>query len=138
MDRIFQGFQALVASSFPKTCRCCGKVYPDVASFFEETRSLGRGSDIRPSETDDGEPELMLFRNCSCGSTLMEDFAERRDTSEQGRLRRALFAELKGVLVRRGFAEAEAHDELLKVIHGEPSEKLSALGISLVPMAMPG
>ncbi|MCK9987662.1 MAG: hypothetical protein AzoDbin1_04134, partial [Azoarcus sp.] len=43
----------------------------------------------------DGQVIVELFRNCVCGSTLMDCFRDRRDTSEAGLRRRARFGELK-------------------------------------------
>lgn len=119
--------QPLEHESFPKHCTNCGKVYHDEIQFFQETSSIPhKRSDIRPVE-DDPEVEniyLEVYRNCSCGSTLMERFHSRRDLSEAGLERRAAFEHMLGNLELAGVPREEARQSLLRLIRlfCEPEE----------------
>ncbi|MCG7870564.1 MAG: hypothetical protein N0C81_01335 [Candidatus Thiodiazotropha lotti] len=80
-----------------------------------------------PEEGDD--PIVELYRNCSCGSTLMEFFSDRRDTSEIGLRRRHLFDELLAQLVEMGIASEEARNELKLFLRTGESHRLQKMGI---------
>lgn len=122
---LLAGLRALAESSFPKRCGTCGKVYESVADYVTQTDNLASGrSGLKQSQDDDGQTIIELFRNCSCGSTLMDFFSDRRDLSEAGEKRRRRFDELLAYLADRGLDRAVARAELLKVTHGQPSEIL--------------
>ncbi|MGC8657805.1 MAG: hypothetical protein ACP5U1_01910 [Desulfomonilaceae bacterium] len=54
---------------FPKRCRTCGKKYPSLYDYIHETESKGQSmEDV--TETF-GRPFTMIYRNCSCGNTLV-------------------------------------------------------------------
>ena len=77
---------------FPKYCGCCGKAYLTPEDFLEQTQPLrSQQSSLKEDETEDGQLIVDVFRNCACGSTLMDEFQSRRDTSLEGRLRRAQY-----------------------------------------------
>ncbi|MFT6731877.1 MAG: hypothetical protein ACJAS9_000050 [Polaribacter sp.] len=78
---LFDDHIALEHSSFPKKCKTCGKVYESVDEFTENTKLINGNSGLKSSEGDDGETILELFRNCKCGSTLLDFFADRKDMS---------------------------------------------------------
>jgi hypothetical protein len=125
---LIRGLKALAASSFPKNCRCCGRTFADVADYVMQTEAMPNGHNgLKQSLDDDGTIIIDLFRNCPCGSTLMDSFLNRRDASEQGEVRRQRFAELMVYVVGRGLTESTARLELIKVLRGEPSEILSAI-----------
>ncbi|MDP2809295.1 MAG: oxidoreductase [Rhodocyclaceae bacterium] len=126
MDRtLLAGLRALAESSFPKRCGTCGRVYADVADYVTQTASISAGrSGLKQSRDDDGETIIELFRNCTCGSTLMDFFSDRRDLSNAGEQRRRRFDELLVYLAGRGLDRAVARADLLKVTHGLPSEIL--------------
>jgi hypothetical protein len=119
--------QPLEHESFPKHCSNCGKVYHDEIQFFQETSSIPhKRSDIRPVKDD---PEvrniyLEVYRNCSCGSTLMERFHSRRDLSEAGLERRAAFEDMLSKLELAGLPRQDARQSLLRLIRlfCEPEE----------------
>ena len=67
------------------------------------------------------------FRNCPCGSTLMDYFATRRDMSAAGRARREKFEELLNYLIQSGLDAEVAHAELIKATRGEKSEILAKM-----------
>ncbi len=122
---LLAGLKALAASAFPKRCANCGRVYPDEAAYLNETLPVSAAtSGLKSSEDDDGSTIVELFRNCACGSTLLDFFNDRRDDTEAGERRRARFGELLTYLTDRGLAPAEARNELRKVMRGEPSEVL--------------
>lgn len=122
---LYEGLKALAETSFPKRCNSCGRVFAVPSDFVAETVRVGSGaSGLKQGQEDDGRRVVELYRNCPCGSTLMGAFDDRRTLSEPAARRRERFDELLELLERRGVPRAEAREELLKVVHGEPSEKL--------------
>jgi hypothetical protein len=127
-DELFRGLRALAESAFPKRCVSCGRTYETAAQFLAETQALVPGrTGLKQSVDDDGHDLVEVYRNCVCGSTLMEFFSDRRDTSEAGLRRRERFGELLDYLVRSGVERAVARQELLKVVHGGNSELLRTI-----------
>lgn len=122
---LFADLQALANTAFPKRCNTCGRVFHTPEEFVRETESIHGVSGFKSSCDDDGRPVVELFRNCPCGSTLMDAFRDRRDTSEVGMRRRAKFGELMDRLEARGLSRDVARAELLKVLRGEGSELLA-------------
>ncbi|MBU0996392.1 MAG: oxidoreductase [Proteobacteria bacterium] len=120
----YKGLQALSDSSFPKKCSTCGKIYDNVHDYLALTKAIGRSSGLKESLDDDDKPLVELFRNCVCGSTLMDVFNNRRDLSPAGLKRRQKFEELLNRLTNNGFAAQTARDELLKIMRGEGSDLL--------------
>ena len=119
---LLDGLQALLESAFPKTCRACGRVYRTAEEFATATAPPGNHpTGLKQAENDDGSVILECFRNCICGSTLMDEFADRRDVSTHGTLRRRRFDDLIDQLAARGVERALARSELKKVLRGEPS-----------------
>lgn len=129
---ISQGLQALSDSAFPKECSRCGRRYDSPDDFVRDSQPPYNGSGFKPDYDEDEEtPVLQLFRNCECGSTLMDFFSDRRDMSEQGRKRRQLFGELLDALEQQGLPPEEARPELRKLMNGEHSERLEAMGAGI-------
>lgn len=124
---LFAGLTALAESSFPKRCNNCGRSYPDVASFIAQTRGIEGHSGLKAARGDAGESMVELYRNCVCGSTLLDFFNDRRDLTDEGATRRARFGELLLYLESRGISQHLARLELLKVLNGESSQVLSEL-----------
>jgi hypothetical protein len=126
--KLLAGLRALVASSFPKRCANCGAVYEDADDYVRRTAPISSTrSGLKQSADDDGRTIVELFRNCACGSTLMDSFGDRRDPSAAGGVRRQRFSELLDHLVGAGLEAAVARTELLKWIRGEGSAILSRL-----------
>lgn len=124
---LYSGLQELAASAFPKRCPACGRSYRDAADYVAQTLHVANGSSgLKQAVDDDGQVIVELFRNCVCGSTLMDSFRNRRDCSEAGQRRRTRFAEVLATLVARGIERSQARTELLKVLRGEPSPILKA------------
>lgn len=129
---LFEGLQALTDSAFPKQCSRCGRQYDSPDDFVRHSRAPGgNGTGLRTSHDDGETPIVELFRNCECGSTLMDFFNDRRDTSERGLKRRRLFGQLLQVLEQQGLAQSEARTELLKLMNGDSSPRLEALGVRI-------
>ncbi len=122
---LFAGLRELLDSAFPKRCPNCGRVYATAAEFMAATRPLRFStSGLKQSVDDDGNPVVELFRNCVCGSTLLESFWSRRDHSKEGALRRARFQEIADRLVEIGCTPEKARAELLKLMRGHPNDVL--------------
>ncbi len=125
-DALFQGLKAIEETAFPRTCANCGHVYETSEQYLRETRNVsGNRSGLKASLDDDGRHCVEVFRNCVCGSTLMNVFGDRRDTTESGLRRRQRFNELIDVLVANGLAVEVARRELLIVMRGGRSEILA-------------
>jgi hypothetical protein len=124
---LFAGLQELSAGAFPKICPNCGRTYENLAQFLELTVPSGRMSGLKSALDDDDRPVVELFRNCVCGSTLMDFCRSRRDESADGLRRRATFSRMLDRLVRRGVSRDAAHAELLKLTRGEHSELINRL-----------
>lgn len=122
------GLRALAEASFPKRCASCGAVYDDVLDYVRRTAPISpTRSGLKQSSDDDGSTIVELFRNCACGSTLMDSFGDRRDASDVGANRRQRFAELLTYLLGAGLDGTVARAELLKVMQGETSEILAGI-----------
>ena len=123
-DSLYQGLNALAATAFPKRCRTCGRIYHNVDEFIAETRLLNpQQSGLKSSQEEDGTHIVELFRNCPCGSTLMDVFNNRRDVSENGIKRRNNFDKLMTTVeTQYGVDQETARNELLKIMRGEISD----------------
>lgn len=127
-DDYFQGLSALFESSFPKKCPSCGKIYENSETFLTETQSMPSGrSSLKEAMEDNGTTIVEVFRNCACGSTLMDEFSSRRDDSGQGAKRRQQFDKLLDILQRNGFDAQVARIEILKVMHGQHSDIIDSI-----------
>ena len=127
-DACFKGLTALVESTFPRTCTFCGKTYETTESFLTETLNMPNGrSSLKAALEDDGTAIVEVFRNCSCGSTLMDEFNNRRDDSDQGKQRRDKFNKLLTLLQNQNLSTDAARKEIIKVLHGEKSDTLDSL-----------
>jgi hypothetical protein len=122
-ERLYKGLRALSELSFPKLCANCGKRYETVDEFVFQTEAVRKSSGLKEEE-EDGQIFVELFRNCICGSTLMDEFNNRRDLSSAGIGRREKFGEILERLTGSGIAYETARNELLKVMRGDGSELL--------------
>jgi len=96
--------------SFPKKCATCGKRYETVDEFIVKTEALRNSTGLKEDLDDDDEIIVELFRNCVCGSTLMDEFNNRRNLSPGGLKRREKFGELLSRLKKAGFPEETARE----------------------------
>lgn len=127
-ENYLNGLTALVESSFPRQCTCCGKLYQSAEQFLSETHSQPSGrSSLKEALEEDGTVIVEVFRNCSCGSTLMDEFSSRRDDTEQGKKRRDTFTKLMDVLQERSISQEVARAEIIKILQGKHSDLLDLL-----------
>jgi len=127
-SELFKGLRELAESAFPKKCTNCGRLFVSAEQFLLETQDINASTTgLKQSEGDDGSKIIEVFRNCPCGSTLMEFFNDRRDTSEAGIKRRGKFEELMSFLQNNNLDKTTARMELIKVLRGEKSEILSKM-----------
>ena len=126
-NELFHGLQELHAAAFPKVCPNCGRVYNTLADFLAQTRAIAGKSGLKASRDDDDRPMVELFRNCVCGSTLMDLAQSRRDETAAGLHRREQFQRMSALLIARGLTPASARTELLKVVRGEGSAVIDAM-----------
>lgn len=134
MDRDLNDFYAnlkdITETTFPKTCSTCGAIYNDSADFVTKTEKVfGEKSGLKGSLDDNDQPIIELYRNCSCGSTLMNFFSDRRDNSEKGNRRREVFERLLLQLEQKGIVRAKGRIEIVKLLKGEESEILKSYGL---------
>ncbi|WP_036300233.1 oxidoreductase [Methylomarinum vadi] len=123
-----RGLSALLESSFPKKCNVCGREYRTAQQFLQETRDLPSAkSCLKEAVEEDGTAIVEVFRNCICGSTLMDEFNNRRDDTKAGQRKREKFADLLQQLIKQGLDPQVARSELLKVLRGQPSQVLDDL-----------
>jgi len=125
---LFEGLKSLSESAFPKQCSYCGRVYHSAEEFIDATDKLARGSGLKASRDDDNSAVIELYRNCICGSTLMDFFTDRRDSSPRGLKRRERFGQVMGMLEAKGMPAEQARHELLRVLRGGDSAALAAMG----------
>lgn len=137
-QELFEGLKALSDSAFPKECATCGRVYRSPQDFVQQSEDIAGRSGLKHGYDDDDRPIVELFRNCVCGSTLMDFFSDRRETSQAGLKRRQIFGKLLVHLESRGMDNKTARYELLKLMRGDASEKIESLGIHLKARAHDG
>ena len=121
-EDIYAGLRQLADSAFPKRCAACGREYRSSAEFLAATKPVRtNASGLKQTHDDDGQAIVELFRNCVCGSTLLESYWNRRDLSDAGIMRRKRFQDMVGKLVATGCPAKIAHNELLKFVRGQPN-----------------
>jgi hypothetical protein len=128
---LFEGLKALSDNSFPKECATCGRVYHSPEDFVQQSEDIAGRSGLKHGYDDDDRPVVELFRNCICGSTLMDFFSDRRETSPSGLKRRQVFGKMLTHLESRGMDKPIARRELLKLMRGDASKEIESLGIQL-------
>ena len=124
---LLTGLSELAESSFPKTCNTCGRVFETAKQFLKETEDLPSSrSPLKQAVEVDGTTLVEVFRNCPCGSTLMDEFNCRRDLSEKGLKRREIFSRMHDILTNKGINSDVAKTELLKVANGRRSDLIES------------
>jgi hypothetical protein len=128
--KLYEGLKALSDAAFPKQCPSCGRRYESAEEFIRATQSIREGiSGLKSAVDEEAQPMVELYRNCPCGSTLMDCFDDRRDLSQPGLKRRKLFGQLLGMLHRKGVQTHIARAELIRLMRGEQSPVLYEIGI---------
>ena len=124
----YSGLRPREDSAYPRKCRNCGRVFETPDDFFTETRDIRADkSGLKQLVDDDSLIMVEAFRNCPCGSTLMDYFDNRRNNSAAGRAKRKKFGELLNYLVQSGLDAQVAYAELIKITRGEESEILARM-----------
>src|SRR6056297_1559747 len=131
IDELYASLSALSRSAFPKHCPNCGCVYKNELDFIQKTHAPGNHSGLKSGKDENENSVVELYRNCVCGSTLMDFFRERRDLSEQGQKRREIFGKLLEMLEEKGLPRHQARQELLAFMHGKTSRILEEMGVNL-------
>ena len=127
-DSLFKGLKSLAESAFPKHCKNCGRVFETAEIFLRETQQISQARTGLKQSWDDNDVTIVeVYRNCTCGSTLMDFFSDRRDYSEAGLKRREKFEQLITQLIAHGLSRDIARTELIKVLRGARSEVLEQL-----------
>lgn len=127
-DAWYDGLRASGGDAFPKKCRNCGRIFETPDDFFSETANVkAEDTGLRECIDDNAGIFIEAFRNCPCGSTLMDLFTNRRDLSPAGLQRREKFDELLNFLIQSGLDAKIARAELLKVIRGGKSRILAKI-----------
>jgi hypothetical protein len=128
----YRGLQSFSEHSFPRECPLCKKTFSSAEDFlFGGTEGVFNTSGLRQARDDDDKYVVELFRNCTCGSTLLEFFKDRRDTSANGKTKRKLFGRLMRRLEKAGLSTEVARRELLTIMTGGDSAILKKLGIKV-------
>ena len=113
----FEGLLELAESDFPKRCANCGRQYQNAAEYLTATQPIrADSSGLKQSQDDEGHAIVDLFRNCVCGSTLLESFRNRRNQSEGGIKGRMRFQVMVDKIVAKGYVAETARAELLKLM----------------------
>lgn len=116
---IFDGLRALAEAAFPKHCKNCERVFETAEEFLLQTRTLRKDiSGLKQSVDDENVIIVEAYRNCPCGSTLMDFFSDRRDVSSVGQHRREMFDRLLLRLQQKGLQRPAARAYLLQLLHG--------------------
>lgn len=125
---LFSNLRALAESAFPKYCRNCGREFETAEQFLFETKRINpQHSGLKQSRDDDGATIVEAYRNCVCGSTLMDCFSDRRNGTGANAARRESFGKLISQLQSHGWDEEVARSELLKIFRGERSILIEGL-----------
>ena len=133
---IYEGLLALLQNEFPKACPKCRRVYPTLESFVDETAAVASGTGLMGYDIGAPAQQVAMMRNCACGSTMATFCCDRRDTTESGARRRAMFDKLLADLQMRGVDALAARSELLAFLRGERSLILEGLGIFARPRSL--
>jgi hypothetical protein len=131
IDELYIGLRALSESAFPKKCSGCGRLFQSAEDFIRRSQTIDGGSGLKSSIGEQEETIVELFRNCVCGSTLLDFFSERRDASPQGLKRREIFGRILQLLIAKGVPAATGRTELLRFMRGKHSKLLENHGIRM-------
>ena len=123
------GLRSLIAGTFPRSCRLCGRVYQTIDDFLLCTQPPVDVPGISKKQDWGRLPFLEVFRRCECGSGLMEPCEDRRDGTRRGGTKREQFTELLELLHRADVSAADALSELRKLMRGEDAPILREKGL---------
>lgn len=125
-DAWYEGLRPSGDDAFPKKCQNCSRIYETPDDFFQETANVREDeTGLRQALEEGASVHVEAYRNCACGSTLMDCFTDRRDVSSAGQERRENFGRLLTFLTESGIDQKTAREELLKVVRGGKSKILA-------------
>jgi len=128
INNCFNGLSVIIESAFPKKCALCGKTYLTAEQFLIETHNMPNGrSSLKEALEDDGTSIVEVFRNCACGSTLMDEFSSRRDDSSSGNERRAKFDKLLILIQHHDVPVELARTEIRNLFKGQKSKTMDSI-----------
>lgn len=93
---LYKGLKAQSELSFPKICNTCCNRYENIEEFIDQTETIRQSSGLKEDLDDEDSVIVGLFRNCTCGSTLMDEFTDRRNLTKSGLARRKKFGKIIG------------------------------------------
>ncbi len=133
---VYEGLLALLQNEFPKTCPRCRQTYPTLESFVDETLPVENGTGLMGYDAGGAPQSVAMMRNCRCGSTMATFCCDRRDYSEGGLRRRAMFQNLLIQLQTNGVDAIHAREQLLAFLRGERSPLLERFGFFARPRSL--
>ncbi|TQV74116.1 hypothetical protein FLL45_14765 [Aliikangiella marina] len=128
-NQLFNNLKALEDASFPKACSNCGKRYENEQAFISQTTAYQSAPQVSESIDEAGNTYIKIARQCACGQAILDHFGDRRDTSEQGDVRRLAFDKVVKQLVEHGLTAEQAREELINHMHNKKSPLLEKLGV---------
>ena len=72
-DQVVETIHRFIDGKFPKECRCCGRIFLDLADYLRNTTHLGDpvSYDAQWNDWPPVDPlGTMAMANCACGTTL--------------------------------------------------------------------
>lgn len=131
---LYKGLVALSGASFPKRCLSCGRKYETAEEFMRMTTSVNNSSGLKQTDDSDETKIVELFRNCVCGSTLMDEFKDRRDDTQAGKRKREIFEKTLAILMGDGVSREQGRFEIFQFMRGEKSRIIDRLLIKKRPV----
>ena len=119
-NKSIQGLNQLAASSFPKSCCNCGRLFISVEQFLSETQD----TELIHSKFKESYNLSEALRKCPCGSELAEEEIDRRVLTDKGQKRRETIGRMLAILEKKGIDTHIAKAELIKATHGKVSDFL--------------
>lgn len=94
-------------NAYPKTCLRCQQIFANADEFYKRTKSL------MPANLASQQTFSRELRQCNCGATMVSlSMSDRRNMTEAGARRRALFQEWIELIHQSGQAPANYKQEL--------------------------
>ena len=128
----YANLRELAQGSFPRRCNTCGRNYETADELLRATTSIAADhTGLKQGLDGDGLAIIELFRNCTCGSTLMDFFQCRRDITINGVKRRETVDRLASQLAASGVDTAHAKTEILKWLQGQDSDLINMIDVGI-------
>ena len=128
----YSNLRELAQGSFPRRCNTCGRSYESADELLRTTRPIAADhSGLKQGLDDEGLAIIELFRNCTCGSTLMDFFQCRRDVSINGVNRRETFDRLARKFADSGVDIVHAKTEIVKWLQGQDTDRINMIDIGI-------